>query len=40
MDIFGEEKIEFHSVIARLKDHLFETDPIELNFEIISKKAP
>ena len=40
MDIFGEEKIEFFHIINRLKDHLSDVDPIELNFEILSKKFP
>lgn len=40
MEIFGDEKIEFYSIISRLKDHLFDVDPIVLNYEIISKKPP
>lgn len=39
MEIFNEEKIEFHTIISRLKDHLTEVDPFTLEFEIISKKA-
>lgn len=38
MEVFGEEKIEFNNLINRLKEHLFEVDPIELNFEILPKK--
>lgn len=38
MDVFGDEKIEFHTVISRLKEHLMDVDPVELNLEIQPKK--
>eukprot|EP00347_Sterkiella_histriomuscorum_P018284 403346097 len=34
LEIFGDDKVEFHNAIFKLKDHLFEVQPIELNFEI------
>ena len=40
IDVFGEEKMEFYNVISKLKEHLFEINPLELDFEIYSKKAP
>lgn len=40
MEIFGDEKQEFYHIVNKLKDHLFDVDPIELNFEILSKKFP
>lgn len=30
----GEEKLEFHQAVFRLKDHLFDVSPVELNFEV------
>jgi len=30
----GEEKLEFHQAVYRLKDHLHDVPPLELNFEI------
>ena len=38
MDVFQDEKIEFHTAVFRLKDHLFEASPIELSFEIQPKQ--
>ena len=39
IEVFGEEKMEFHQIISKLKDHLYEVDPIIMEFEILSKKA-
>lgn len=33
-EVFGEDKVEFHNAIFKLKEHLLEVQPIELNFEI------
>lgn len=30
----GEEKLEFHQAVFRLKEHLSDVPPIELNFEV------
>ena len=38
VELFGEDKLEFHTAVFRLKDHLLEVMPIELTFEIIPKK--
>jgi hypothetical protein len=40
MDVFGDEKIEFHSLISRMKEHLSDVDPLEITLDVISKKAP
>lgn len=36
MEVFGygEEKMEFHTVVYKLKDHLYDPQPIEIMFEI------
>ena len=36
--MFQDEKIEFHTAVFRLRDHLFEPSPIELTFEISPKQ--
>lgn len=39
MEVFGEEKMEFHNLVSRLQEHLLEVEPIELHFEVVSKKS-
>jgi chromatin remodeling complex protein RSC6 len=40
LEIFGEEKIEFSSLMFKLKDHLFDITPVELTYEINLKRTP
>jgi uncharacterized alpha/beta hydrolase family protein len=34
MEIFGTDKMDFHTLIKRLKDHLFEVEPIVVPYTI------
>lgn len=34
VEIFGEDKFEFHNAIFKLKEHLYEVQPLELTIEI------
>ena len=35
LSIFGgQEKIQFHQIMEKLSEHLFEVDPIEIDFTI------
>lgn len=38
-EVFYEDKMEFHNCVFKLKDHLFEVEPVELNFEVHSKRG-
>lgn len=37
--IFGTEKIQFHQLMEKLKNHLFDVDPVQIEFEI-GREAP
>jgi len=39
LEVFGEDKLEFHTLVFKLKEHLHDVLPLELGFEILTKRG-
>lgn len=39
MRVFGLDKIQFHQIMEKLSDHLFELEPLKIDFSIDPSSA-